>query len=129
MAIQCNEINQTINYLLTAFQDCQQLSAADMQLLVELIAAVNTCTNGGPDYNTLVSDLYEPETNQVITLPINTFHAISIVVLQGSIVRHSATFPAGTSINYEVTTLNQTVETFTINAGSRVLVEYITETV
>ena len=127
--IECNEIQQNINYLLTAFQDCNKLKAEDMQLLVELIAAVNTCANGGPDYNTSVDFVYEPVSDQVITYPINTFHAISLSVVQGNVIYQDVTLPQGSSISKEFTTLNQTSFTFTAKAGSKVLVEYIIETI
>lgn len=129
MPIQCNEINQTVNYLLTAFQDCQQLNASDMQLLVELVAAVNTCANGGPDYNTLINTIIEPDETEVVTYPIGDFHAISVVISSGSIVYQGITLSPGASINIEFTTTNQQAFTFTVNAGSKVLVERIIETI
>lgn len=129
MAIECNEINQTANQLLTAFQDCNKIKNSDLRKLVELILAVNTCANGGPDYNTLITDTYEPISDQIVNYPINTFHAITIIVLSGSINYNSFTFPAGTTQNIEVTTLNQTPITFTVNAGSKVMVEYLIETI
>lgn len=125
--IECSEIQQTINYLTAAFQDCRTLKAEDMQLLVELVAAVNTCANGGPPYNTLNSDIYEPVEDQVVTYPIDSFHSISIVVMQGQIVYQGFNFYAGASFNTEFTTTNQQAYTFTAKAGSKVLVEYITE--
>lgn len=129
MAIECNEIQQNINYLLTAFEDCSKLKASDMQLLVELIAAVNICSNGGPDYNTVVSQVYEPEIDQIISFPINTFHAISLAVVNGTGIYNGITLTPGTSINLELTTLNQTIFTFTARAGSKILINYIIETV
>jgi len=132
--IECNEISQTVNYLLTAFQDCKNLKAADMQLLVQLIAAVNTCANGGPNYSTVISETYNPEEDQLVIYPPNTFHSISVVVLSGTILYDtgaevSPIIPAGSSINIELTTLNQQNFTFTVTAGSNVLVEYIVETI
>lgn len=127
MIIECNEINQTINELLIAFQDCNKIKNSDLRKLVDLISAVNTCANGGPDYNTIITDTYEPINDEIITYPINTFHAITIVVLNGSIVYNTFTFPAGTTQNIEVTTLNQTPITFTVKAGSKVMVEYLIE--
>jgi hypothetical protein len=129
MAIACNEINQTANYLLAQFQDCTKLKAEDMQLLVELIVAVSTCANGGPNYNTINNDLYEPITDEIVTYPVDSFHAISVVVLQGTIIYNGVTYPTGTTINIEFTTTNQQTFTFTAKTGSRVAVEYITETV
>lgn len=127
--IQCNEISQNINYLLSKFQDCSKLEASDMQLLVELIAAVNTCANGGPNYNTLNTDVYEPSTDEIVTYEVNTFHSISVVVTEGNVIYDTQTLTAGTSINIEFTTLNQQDFTFIAKAGSRVLVNYITETI
>lgn len=128
MNIACNEINQTINELLISFQDCKKILNSDLRKLVDLISAVNTCANGGPNYDTLVSNIYEPTTNQIVTYPINTFHSITIVVLSGSIIYNTFTIPAGTTQNIEFTTLNQTALTFTVNPGSKVLVEYLIET-
>jgi hypothetical protein len=129
MAIECNEINQTANQLITAFQDCNKIKNSDLRTLVELIIAVNTCANGGPDYDTIITDTYTPVSDQIVTYPINTFHAITIIVLSGSIVYNTFTFPAGTTQNIEVTTLNQTPITFTVKAGSSVMVEYLIETI
>ena len=44
MVIECNEIQQEINYLLIAFQDCNKIKNSDLRKLVELVSAVNTCT-------------------------------------------------------------------------------------
>lgn len=129
MVIECNEISQTINELLIAFQDCNKILNSDLRKLVELVSAVNTCANGGPNYDTLVSATYSPSADQTVTFPINTFHAVTIVVLSGSIVYNTFTFPAGITQNIEFTTLNQTPITFVVKAGSRVLVEYLIETV
>jgi len=129
MIIECNEISQTVNELTIAFQDCNKIKNSDLRKLVELISAVNTCSNGGPDYDTIVTNTYEPVIDEIITYPINTFHAITIIVLSGSIVYNSFTFPAGTTQNIEVTTLNQTPIQFIVKAGSRVMVEYLIETI
>jgi len=127
MVIECNEISQTINELLLAFQDCNKVKNSDLRKLVELVAAVNTCANGGPDYNTLVSDSYD--TPQVVTYPVNSFHSFSLNVLSGSIEYAGFNFPAGSTRNIEFTTLNQTEITFTVNPGTEVLFEYLIETV
>lgn len=125
MVIECNEISQVANQLLTAFQDCNKIKNSDLRKMVDLIIAVNTCSNGGPDYNTIITNIYEPVSDEIIIYPINTFHAITIIVLNGSIIYNTFTFPAGTTQNIEVTTLNQTPISFTVKAGSRVMVEYI----
>lgn len=129
MIIECNEISQVANQLLTAFQDCNKIKNSDLRKLVDLVIAVNNCANGGPDYNTIITNTYEPVIDEIVTYPINTFHAITIVVLVGSIEYNSFSFPAGTTQNIEVTTLNQTPITFTVKAGSKVMVEYLIETI
>ena len=131
--IGCNEISQNINQLLIAFQDCNNIKNSDLRRLVELVSAVNTCANGGKHYDTLISEVYEPILNQLITYPIDSFHSISITVLRGTIEQDingtTVTFPTNTSLNLEVTTLNKTPYIFTVTAGSQVLVEYIIETI
>ncbi len=127
--IECNEINQVANELKIAFEDCKKLKSEDMQKLVDLILAVNTCANGGVDYGTLVSTLYEPVGNQIVTLPVDTFHSITVLINTGSIIYNGVTLPSGASINLEVTSLNQTEFEFEIVGGSKVLVEYLIETV
>jgi len=129
MIIECNEISQTCNELLIAFQDCNKIKNSDLRKLVELVSAVSTCSNGGPDYDTIITDIYEPVVDEIVTYPINTFHAITIIVLQGSIVYNTFTFPAGTTQNIEVTNLNQTPIIFTVKSGSKVMVEYLIETI
>ena len=129
MIIECNEISQTVNQLLIAFEDCNKIKNSDLRKLVELVSAVSTCANGGADYDTIVTNTYEPITDQIVTYPINTFHSITIIVLTGSIVQDTFTFPAGTTQNIEVTTLNQTPVIFTVKAGSKVIVKYLIETV
>lgn len=131
--IQCNEINQNINYLLSAFEACKVPKASDMQLLVELIAAVNTCTNGGPNYDTLITENYQPVTDETVTYDVNTYHSLNIMILAGNITRDiggsTVTFPTGTVLDHEVTTLNQYSYTFVVKAGSNVVIEYLIETV
>lgn len=127
MAIQCNEINQVINELLIAFQDCNKVKNSDLRKLVELVAAVNTCNNGGSNYNTLVSESFT--TPQTVTYPVDSFHSYSLNVISGSIEYQGFNFPAGSTRNVEYTTLNQTEVTFIVNSGSEVLFEYLIETV
>ena len=127
MVINCLEINQVINELLIAFQDCNKIKNSDLRRLVELVSAVNTCANGGPDYNTLVSVSYT--TPQTIIFPINSFHSFSLNVISGSIEYEGFNFPAGSTRNIEYTTLNQSEVTFTVNSGSEVLFEYLIETI
>ena len=125
MVIECSEINQVINELLIAFQDCNKIKNSDLRRLVELVSAVNTCANGGPDYNTLVSVSYT--TPQTIIFPINSFHSFSLNVISGSIEYEGFNFPAGSTRNIEYTTLNQTEISFIVNPGSEVLFEYLVE--
>lgn len=129
MAIQCSEINQTINQLLINFQDCKTVNPDDLRTLVELVAAVYNCEGEGANYNTINNDVYEPEVDEVVTYPVDSFHAISVTVAAGTIEYNGVALPTGSSINIEFTTTNQQAFTFTANAGSTVLVEYITETV
>lgn len=123
MAIECNEIQQVTNELLVAFQDCNKIKNSDLRKLTELVAAVNTCANGGPNYDTVVTVVYN--TPQIVTFPINSFHSYTLSVLSGSITYQTFTFPAGTTKNAEFTTLNQTEFTFEVNSGSNILFEYL----
>jgi hypothetical protein len=41
----------------------------------------------------------------------------------------TVTYPTGTTLNTEYTTLNQTTVTFTVKAGATVVVEYLIETI
>lgn len=125
--IQCNEINQVINELKIAFQTCKQIKPSDLTRLVELVAAVNTCSNGGPLYNTVVTEVYEGPT--IVTYPVNSFHSFSMNVLKGSVEYHGFDFPRGSSRNMEFTTLNQTEITFKLNDGAKMLIEYLIETI
>ena len=127
--IQCNEIAQTISYLQSAFEKCKSPKAEDMQLLVELIAAVNMCANGGPNYDTLITQTYNPIYNETITYAPRTYHSISIMIVSGNIIKDNVTYNQGTVFNYEFTTLNKDALTFTVTAGSIVTVEYIVETI
>lgn len=125
--ITCLEINQTINELLIAFQDCKEIKNSDLRKLVELVSAVNTCNNGGSPYNTLVQETYDSP--QTVTFPINSFHSFSLSVLSGSIEYYGINFPTGSTRNVEYTTLNQSELEFTVNPGSSVFFEYLIETV
>jgi hypothetical protein len=127
MIIECNKISQTVNELLIAFQDCNKIKNSDLRKLVDLVSAVNTCANGGPDYNTLVVESYTSP--QTVIYPINSFHSYSLTVLSGSIMYEGFTFNAGTVKNVEYTTLNQTPLEFEINPGSEVQIEYLIETI
>ena len=129
MTIECVEIPQNINELLIAFQDCNKIKNSDLRKLVELISAVNVCSNGGTHYNTLISETYTPITDQVITYPIGSFHSITIIIVSGKMIYNTFTFNAGTTQNIEVTTLNQTALTFTAKAGCEILVQRLIETV
>lgn len=129
--IPCNQINQTINDLLIAFQDCNKIKNSDLIKLVNLVAAVRECNEGGPLYNVLVSDDYQPDTDQVVTYGVDSFHSINIMVLEGKLTRiiDSATveFSKGTVLRYNFSSLNQFALTFTVLAGSHVTVDYLIE--
>lgn len=127
--IECNEIQQVAAELKIAFEDCKKLKSEDMQKLVDLILAVNTCANGGVDYNTVITQTYEPISSQTVTLPVNTFHSISLLVINGTCIYNDVTLPSGATINLEVTNLNQTPFIFTVPGGSKVFIQYLIETV
>lgn len=127
--IECSEISQTVNELLIAFQDCNKIKNSDLRKLVELVSAVNTCSNGGIDYGKLLTNTYEPISDTVITYPINDFHSISVLVVVGEAVYQGVTFPVGGKIEIEFTNLNQQLFSFTVKAGSTVFVERIVETI
>lgn len=129
MVIECNEIQQEINYLLIAFQDCNKIKNSDLRRLVELVSAVNTCSNGGVDYGELLTDTYSPISDTIITYPIDNFHAISVLVVEGEAVYQGVTFPVGGKVELEFTNLNQQEFSFTAKAGSKIFVERIIETV
>lgn len=127
--IECNQINQVVNQLLIAFEDCNKIKNSDLRKLVELVSAVNTCANGGINYNTLITNTYQPISDTIITYPVNNFHAISILVVEGEGVYQEITFPIGGKIELEFTNLNQQELSFTAKAGSKIFVERIIETV
>jgi len=127
--IECSEISQTVNELLIAFQDCNKIKNSDLRKLVELVSAVNTCSNGGIDYGKLLTNTYEPISDTVITYPINDFHSISVLVVVGEAIYQGVTFPIGGKIEIEFTNLNQQLFSFTVKAGSTVFVERIVETI
>lgn len=129
MAIQCNEIQQIGNQLLAKFQKCKVVDPQDLHQLVELVLAVNICSNGGPSYNTLVEEIYEPIVDEIVTYPIGTYHSISVMIIQGNIERNGVTYPTGSVLDHEVTNLNQTAFSFTVKAGAQVVVQYLIETV
>lgn len=129
MVIECNEISQTINELLIAFQDCNKIKNSDLRRLVELVSAVNTCNNGGASYDTITTNTYEPLTDEVITYPINDFHAISVLVVEGEAIYQGVTFPIGGKVEIEFTNLNQQEFSFIAKAGSTIFVERIIETI
>lgn len=122
MIIECNEISQNINQLLIAFQDCNSIKNSDLRRLVNLVSAVNTCQNGGPNYDVTIQETYD--TPQIVTFPINSFHSFSLNVLTGSIDYYGVNFPAGSTRSIEYTTLNQSSLIFTVKPGSSVFFEY-----
>jgi hypothetical protein len=131
--IQCNEINQVSNELLIAFADCNKYKNEDLRKLVELVQAVYLCSNGGTDYGNETTVYYETETDEVVNYPINSFHSYSIMILEGSITQQVnsqlITYPTRTVLETEFTNLNQTPLEFTILAGSKVVLKYLTETI
>lgn len=129
--IQCNEINQNINELLVSFDDCKKIKNEDLTKLVELIAAVNNCANGGVSYNQEVTDIYEPLVDLLVIYPINSFHSYSIMILNGNISQiigsSEVVYPTGTVLNTEFTNLNQNEISFNVLSGSKVVVKYLIE--
>lgn len=126
--IQCNEINQVYAELITSFADCNKIKNEDLRKLTELVMTVSTCANGGASYNTLETFNYTPTTgNQIVNYQVNTFHAITIAVLSGSIIKDNVTITTGSSYNLEFTALNAQEFTFTVVNGSNVLVELVKE--
>jgi len=130
--IECNMINQNINELLIAFANCNKIKNSDLVQLVELVAAVYNCANGGTDYGEQTTIVYEPLDNQIVNFPINSFHSFSIMVLEGNITETTGlttvTYPTGTVLNTEFTNLNQTPIIFTVTSGSKVVLKYLTQT-
>lgn len=131
--IQCSEIQQSLNYLLNAFDNCHRLNLQDLHQLVETVQAVYTCSGNGVPYDTLIQEVYEPINDTLVSYPANSFHAISIMILEGKITQdingNIVEFPTGTTLNYEVTNYNQTPYTFTVKGGAKVVIEYLIETI
>jgi len=131
-AIECNEIQQVGNELITAFSDCKQIKNSDLVKLTELVLAVNTCNSGGVPYDTLIQETYTPITDTLVSYPVDTFHSISVMVIVGNIKQTinltEVTYPTGTTLNATFSNLNQSVYEFTVVAGSTVVVEYLIET-
>lgn len=132
--INCNEIDQVVNQLLATWgNNCKDIKPSDLALLVELVAAVNTCANGGTAYDYLHTDIYNPEEDQTVTYPVGKYHSISVMVNSGKITQQQgmivAEFQAGTVLDHEVTNLNQLAFTFTIKAGATVTVHYLNNVV
>lgn len=129
MVIECNEINQVYSQLMMAFQDCNKIKNEDLRKMLDLIMAVNVCSNGGPSYNTLESFTYTPLEDEIISFLPETFHSISLVVSNGEVIYDGITLSTSAAINLEFTSLNQYAFTFTVKAGSTVLVNLIKEDV
>lgn len=128
MVIECNEINQVYAKLMAAFQDCNKIKNSDLRKMLDLVMAVSTCANGGASYNTLETFSYTPtEGNEEVTYDVNTFHAITIAVLSGSIIRDGVYIPVGSSYSLEFTALNTQDFNFTVVNGSNILVELVKE--
>lgn len=127
MSIQCDEITTIGNQLIAAFDGCKVPKNSDLVKLVELVLAVNHCSNGGDLYNTLLSDTYE-EPGEVIYPPY-MMHSFSLNVMEGSIEYEGFNFPKGSTRNVEYTTTNKKEIKFTVNTGSKVFFEYLIEDV
>jgi len=130
MAINCNEIDQTVNQLLAAWgNNCKDIKPSDLTLLVELVAAVQVCANGGTAYDYLHTDIYEPETDTIVSYDTGEYHSISVMVVEGNITLTdgtlTTTLPQGSVLDHEVTNLNQLPFRFTVKAGAKVTVQYL----
>ena len=68
-------------------------------------------------------------TDTIITYPIDNFHAISVLVVEGEAIYQGITFPVGGKVELEFTNLNQQLFSFTAKAGSTIFVERIIKTV
>lgn len=123
--MECNEINQVVNQLKIAFQTCKKIENKDLVLLVDLVAAVNKCANGGSSYNTLITEIYEGPAE--INIPVNFLHSYTLAVMRGSVEYNDIRFPKGTVRNVEFTNLNQTAFKYTVNPGAKVIFEYLIE--
>jgi hypothetical protein len=123
MAIPCNEIAQAADELKMIFEACEVLKASDLQRLVDLVASVSICSNGGTEYNNTISDTLAPITGELIqTYPIGSYHNIYVRVIVGTVIYNGITLPVNSEIRDEVTSLNNTPFTITIPNGSEVLV-------
>jgi len=125
MPIPCNQITQTGNELIMAFEGCKIPKNSDLVKLVELIMAVNTCAGGGAKYNTLKSYTYEFAED--VVWPVNSFHAWTLGVISGSIFYDGFNFPQGSTRSVEYTTTNAKEVKFKVNPGSVVYFEYLVE--
>lgn len=127
MVIECNEINQVYNQLMMAFQDCNKIKNEDLRKMLDLIMAVNICSNGGPSYNTLENFIYTPLEDEIVSFLPETFHSIALVVSSGEVEYQGITLSTSAAINLEFTALNQYEFTFIVKAGSTVLLNLIKE--
>lgn len=125
----CADITTTINSLRSKFDGCNTVSPKDVLQLLELVAAVNSCAGGGDNYGKLIQEQYRENANDVtVTYPVNTYHSMSICVMQGTMVYGGFLFSEGSVRNIEVTTTNQTETSFIVTANSQVYVEYLIKT-
>lgn len=94
--IDCNDIQVTVDYLLSKFETCKRLEAADMQLLVNLIQTVNACSVGNLAQDNLFLEvdlgLYAPGTS--ISSIVNTLPQFTVTETQIALFTAQTTGPA-----------------------------------
>lgn len=94
----------------------------------EILATFENCEEvKDPEYNIVTTNKYTPLYDQEITYPIGTYHAISLLVVSGSVLYDETMFYIGDNIDIEVTAKNETPFVFKVFAGSEVLVETVTD--
>ena len=127
--VNCSDIESSLNALRSKFDGCNTVNPKDVLQLLEIVAAVNSCSGSGDNYGKLIQEQYRDNANDVIvSYPVGTYHSMSICVMQGTMVYGGFLFNEGTVRNIEVTTTNQTATEFTVTAGSQVYVEYLIKT-
>lgn len=124
MEMNCSDIDGLVRNIDILLSRDGYVSTSDMKMIVNLILAVKNCSEGGLEFNKLVSKNYMDE--QVVTIPSNSFNSCSLTVTKGSVEYSGIILPAGSVKNIEFTALNSEPFEFKLTKGSNVLVEYLT---
>lgn len=128
--IRCEDINSEITKLKIKLNQCSMVSGADLINALDIIEAIRNCESQSVGYDHIKQDhYYSTDKKVVVTYPVDSFHAMSICVMSGSITYSDFDFQAGTVRNIEFTSLNKEPMTFVLNPGGSVFVEYITDKV